>query len=81
MLDTIAPIVKLALTEGAKLPGSISVTLYDQISGIEINHIDGMDFPQHDPKSRKVTLVLDSKRIPKGGNKKLLLLNMEGKYN
>ena len=83
--DTIAPIVKLALTEGAKIvSGSIPVTLYDQISGIaEINaQVDGVwILPQYDPKSRKVTLILDSKRIPKGGNKKLLLLVTDGRGN
>lgn len=83
--DTIAPVVKLALTEGAKIvSGSIPVTLYDQISGIAsiTAMVDGVwILPQYDPKSRKVTLVLDSLRIPKGGKKELRLIVTDGRGN
>lgn len=85
-IDTVPPVVKINMAEGANISSAstIVVTLYDEISGISsINAtVDGVwVVPQYDPKSRKVTLLLDSKRVPKGGKKDLLLTVTDGRGN
>lgn len=84
-LDTVPPVVRLNLTEGAKVTTStIPVTLYDEVSGISsiVARVDGVwVIPQYDPKTRRVTLILDAQRTPRGGKKELILTVTDGRGN
>lgn len=84
-VDTVPPVVRLNLAEGAKVTSStIPVTLYDEVSGISSieARVDGVwVIPQYDPKTRRVTLILDAQRIPKGDKKELILTVADGRGN
>ena len=84
-LDTIPPVVKINLPDGSKVTSSsIPVTLYDSESGISsiVAYADGVwIIPQYDPKTRRVNLLLDTARIPKGGKRELKLTVTDGRGN